>query len=213
MLPDFTNFTDYNEEANFSLIKHGAEALVLESEMNELQLIILNKLKGLINDRFGNSFYMTGSLDYTGGTLTFSNDKAIANGNILNISELSLALGEGETAYLDVWEQEVDFDDDIKKYGNQQEVTITNHIMDSRVSEETTRRIQIQYNIVKTTGVAGHTYLEIARIDSGVVVDLRTAVNMEDGIYTDRSSNPDYVGVKYQIAVYEGQAYLEVVEV
>lgn len=177
-MPDFSNYSHYDSNAAFTNVRYGANSLLLEVEFNELQNILDNKISTLIYDRFGNGFYKTGSTSvYAGGTLTFSNDKAFVNGDIVVISSLSLSLSEGDTAYLDVWEQEVTGSTTLKKYGNQQEsTTVTNYIKDSRVTEETTRRTQLQYNLVKTTGVSGHTYLPVCTITGGSLVDNRVAV-------------------------------------
>jgi len=182
-MPDFTNYSHFDANAAFTTVKYGSDALVLEVELNEAQNILDNKLSTLIYDRFGNGFYKTGSaLTYATGTVTFADDKAFVNGNIVTISSLELELSEGETAYFDVWEQEVTYSSTLKKYGNQQESnTVTNYIKDSRVTEETTRRTQLQYNIVKTTGVSGHTYLPICTITGGSLVDSRTEVGSTGG--------------------------------
>jgi hypothetical protein len=179
----FTSYSNFNENANYSTIKFGSDALMLEVELNEMQNILENKIKTFLIDRVGNGFYGdTSTLTYAAGTLTLSNAKAILNGYMINISSLSIALAEGQTAYLDVWQEDVTYQSTIKLYGNQQETNnVTNSIKDSRVSEETTRRIQTQYNIVKTTGVSGHSYLPIATITSGVVVDNRTALTAIGG--------------------------------
>ena len=181
-MPDFTNYSHFDANAAFSSVKYGSNALVLEVELNETQNILDNKVKTLILDRFGNGFYKTGTLTYATGSVTLAIEKAFANGNIVYISSLVLALAEGESAYLDVWEQELVYTDTIKKFGNQQEVlTLTNYIKDIRVTEETTKRTQVQYNIVKTTGVSGHTYLPICTITAGLLVDNRVAVGSTGG--------------------------------
>ncbi len=137
--------------------------------------ILDNKIRTLIKDKFGDGFYSTGStLSYLAGDVTFANDKAFANGNLVTISSLVLALAEGESAYLDVWEEEVVFDSVLKKHGNQQETNlVTNYMKDTRTTEETSRRSQIQYNLVNATGVAGHTYLPVCTIAGGVLVENR----------------------------------------
>lgn len=177
-MPDYTVRTNFDKTAALSNVIFGADALILETEINELQDILSDKIQDLIKDKFGDGFYKkdTSILNYSGGALSLSNDKALANGHIVNITDLSLALAEGETAYLDVWVQEVTYADTLKIYGNQQEsATVTNNILDPRpeITEETSRRFQIQYNMVKSTGVAGHTYLPIATITGGVAVDER----------------------------------------
>jgi hypothetical protein len=177
-MPNFTYYSNFDPNAAIESVKYASNALVLEVELNEAQNILDNKIKTLIKDRFGDGFYKTGStLTYSGGNVTLSNDKAFASGDIVTISSLTLALATGESAYLDVWEQELNYTNTIKKYGNQQEAnTITNYIQDARTGEETTRRTQVQYNIVKTTGVSGHTYLPLCSIVSGSLVDNRVIV-------------------------------------
>ncbi len=184
MAVDFTRYSNFNADASYSNVKYGADAIMLEVEMNEMQNILDNKVSNLIKSVFGEGFYKTGStLSYALGTVTFEDDKAFADGDILTISTLELALAEGESAYLDVWKEEVTYATVLKKFGNQQEVnTVTNYIQDDRLLEETTRRIQIQYDLVKTTGTAGHIYLPVCTINSGNLIDNRIRVGAIGGI-------------------------------
>lgn len=197
MAADFTVYSNHNKNAAFSKVAFGSDALILEAELNEQQDIIGDKLKDFIDNRFGTGFQKTGStLSYATGTVTYASDIAFVGGDMITISSLTLALAEGETAYLDTYIANIAFGDTIKTYGNQQTgTTITNWLKDSRPNEETTRRKQLQYNLVKTTGVSGHTYTPVCIITGGALIDLRaTLVSVAVGTATaDTGYNVDLV--------------------
>jgi hypothetical protein len=174
---NYDRFSNFNKDNNFSFVRFGATPL-METELQESQQIQLEKFRDFIRQYVGNGIFGIGTFVYTTGVLTISNEKAIVDGNLLTISTLSLALAEGESAYLDIWEEELTKDSTIKKYGNQQETTtMPNSMFDNRTvcadypsGQETARRYQLKYNLVKATGVSGHTYYKLAHIASGTLV-------------------------------------------
>ena len=44
-MPDFSYNSKFNKEANFVSIRFGADAPLLETELNELQSILLEKIR------------------------------------------------------------------------------------------------------------------------------------------------------------------------
>lgn len=171
---DFTRYSAYNKDAGFISIRFGADIPLLETELNELQQIIVDRQREFIMSKFGDGFIGDGTLTYSGGNVTLSNQKAMINGWLINISSLTTAVTNGQTAYLEVWEQEITRSSTIRRFGNQQESSIANYLIDNRLQEESTRRYQVAYNIVKTNNTVGRFYLPIASVSGGVMTDSRT---------------------------------------
>ena len=149
---DFSRLSNFNPDANFKLVRIGADSPVLEVELNEMQDISEARYKNLIKSYFGNAVQGEGTYVYKNGTLTIQDESAFVDGNVVEITTLNLALKEGEKAYLKVWEDTIKTGDLIRYKGNQQETrTVPNTLLDSRVGTETSRRIQVKYDLVKTT--------------------------------------------------------------
>lgn len=162
---DFSRYSNYNEQGNAVIVRFAAGTPALETEINELQLIMNTRIRD-INKMFGDGLLGAGSILYADGKLTIKNEKAIVDGYMFSISQLNIALANGESAYLDVWLKEVKYNDVMKKGGNEQDVEITNYIVDTRYNKEISRRYVLAFNLVKTTGTAGHSYLKVGTVSS-----------------------------------------------
>ena len=164
---DFSQLSRFNPDANFKLVRIGADSPVLEVELNEMQDISEARYKNLIKSYFGNAVQGEGTYVYKNGTLTIQDESAFVDGNVVEITTLNLALGEGEKAYLKVWEDTIKTGDLIRYKGNQQEDrTVPNTLLDSRVGTETSRRIQVKYDLVKKTDNKA-TYFYLGKILEG----------------------------------------------
>lgn len=165
-MPDFTLASFYNKDANFSSIKFGADAPLLEVELNEMQAIQREKLKDVVKLFVPNGI-MGGTFSYTGGVFTLTDAIAIVDGDIVFISNLSLNANNGTTIYLKVWEKEATKDTVLKKLGNEQTATtVPNKIMDVRLNSETSRRFVTVYTLSTTNVDTSAKYLEIGNITS-----------------------------------------------
>lgn len=164
---DFSKLSNFNPNANFKMVRIGADSPVLEVELNEMQDISEARYKNLIKSYFGNAVQGEGTYVYKNGNLTIQDESAFVDGNVVEITTLNLALQEGEKAYLKVWEDTIKTGDLIKYKGNQQEArTVPNTLLDSRVGTETSRRIQVKYDLVKTTD-NNATYFYLGKILEG----------------------------------------------
>ena len=179
---DFTKVSNYNPQANFNMVRFGADTPITEYELNEVQQIQQNVLKTALVNTIGNGFIKSGNLIDSGTSITLSNSVVHLNGKVFEIDSLTSTLNEGETIYLDVFTKTISKTDSIKNLGNQQtSTTVTNYLQDTRLlGIETARREQVCYNLVKTTGVANHDYLIVCKRENGEFKDLRPLGNLND---------------------------------
>ena len=108
-----------------------------------------------------------------GGTYTYSNGifkiqevTAIIEGEIIYIPSLQISAENDDIIYIRVWEKEITATTVMRAYGNEQGEVIPNYIVDSRVGQETSRRIVLAYDLVKSTELDG-VYLKLGKIKSG----------------------------------------------
>ena len=177
-MANFENRSNFDKNANFKSVVIGAGSTVLEVEMNEMQDIWFHSYQKLIRDYFGEGVMNVGTYTFSKGILTIENESMIVNGYIVDVTKLSVPMELDDFAYLKVWEEEITFSTPLVPYqGNVQETkAITNYIMDERVAEETSRRIQVQYDLVASPSILINTdttfYLKIGRLtaDDGFVI-------------------------------------------
>lgn len=172
MIPNFSRDTLYNPKANASSIRWGAEAPVLEIELNEMQYIQNKKIADLIKHVCGEGITKDGTLTFTSGTLTIANEVAVVDGTMLYISSLSLAsLVNGDKIYLQVWDKVVDSTSTIKEYGNEQTSTLVpNYLVDPNIGVETSRRVVTAYTLSKTNTDSSKKHLLLGTIQNGTFV-------------------------------------------
>lgn len=194
----FSRDSNFLENSNFKRVLFGEDGIVLEVELNEMQQIMRNELKNFIKEHIGNGIYNQGTYTLTDGVLTIVNEIAIVEGNMIPISSLSLALNDGESAYLSISEEVKTFEDTIKEYGNSQGSTIENTIKDPREVEETTRRIQLVFDLVKTNTDTTKDYLLLGtRV--GTEFSIKANIIYKDGVsdakkaYWDSKAEITYV--------------------
>lgn len=180
-MANFENRSNFDKNANFKSVVIGAGSKVLEVEMNEMQDIWFHSYQKLIKDYFGEGVMNVGKYTFKGGILTIENESMIVNGYLIDVTKLSIPMEVEDFAYLKVWEEEVTFSTPLIPYqGNVQETkAITNYIMDERVAEETSRRTQVQYDLVASPKVLVNTdtvfYLKVGRLtaDEGFVISAK----------------------------------------
>lgn len=163
----FKLLSNFNPDANYKSVRIGSDSPVLEVELNELQDISEHRYKTFISNYIGDGVVNRGVYTYKNNTLTVENEGAIINGNVIDITNLTLPnLLEGEKAYLVVWEETVDHTTRIKYKGNNQESRyVPNTMLDLRVNEETSRRIQVLYDLVKEP-LEGQDSLYLGRVEN-----------------------------------------------
>lgn len=149
---DFSRLSNFNPNANYKFVRIGADCPVLEIELNEMQQISEQRLQDIVKNFIGDGVKGVGSYAYSNGTLTVSDEEIIIDGIPLKITTLKLPIAEGERAYIQMWLKEVTYQDTLKYMGNVQETrTIENKILDTNIGSETSRRMQMQYDLVKDT--------------------------------------------------------------
>ena len=172
-MANFDNYTNYNKDSNFKSVVIGAGSKVLEVEMNEMQEIWFNTYQRLVKDFIGDGVLNIGTYTMDSGILSIDNESMLVNGYVIDIPHLAIAMQKYDYAYLKVWEDVVDYTSPIYYKGNTQDTkTIKNYIMDERVGEETSRRVQIRYTILADPGELESTdevhYLKIGQLsDNG----------------------------------------------
>lgn len=165
----FEKHSNFNKNANFSSVVIGADAPVLEVELNEMQQIQRERLKNTVRLLFSDGVKGTGTYRYDTHTsnLTIIDELLVVEGEILEISQSSVRAREGDTIYVEVWEEVINYTDFIPKYGdsNSQEY-VDNYLLDSRIGEETSRRMQVKFKVTNVQPT-DKDYLILGRIQDG----------------------------------------------
>ena len=163
--PDFSVDSNFNEQSGISRVKFGADAPVLEVELNELQQIQDKAREDLIRSMIPSGFTKLPKLNFTEAnitSITTSEDaEAYVNGMRIFIpSGTRIDLGEPpekdareDLVFLEVWKQEIGGKDALTQYGGEGLSPITNGIIDNRVGDETSHRIINRWRIRTITGV------------------------------------------------------------
>ena len=168
-MASFNNYTNYDKDSNFKTVVIGAGSKVLEVEINEMQEIWFNTYQRFVKDFVGNGVLNIGKYIVDNGKLTIKNESMLVDGYIIDIPQSEIPISIGDFAYLKVWEDTVDYNSPIYYKGNSQSSqTVKNYIMDERIGEETSRRIQVRYALVTDPGELESTetdhYLKIGQL-------------------------------------------------
>ena len=165
-MSDFEKRSNYNKDAGVVQVKIGFEKPVLEVELNEMQEIQRQRVKDVIQAVVPNGVLHGGTYTYSNGIFKIQEVTAIIEGEIIYIPSLQISAGNDDIIYIRVWEKEITATTVMKAYGNEQGEVIPNYIVDSRVGQETSRRIVLAYDLVKSTESDG-VYLKLGKIKSG----------------------------------------------
>jgi len=163
---DFEKRSNYNKDAGVVQVKIGFEKPVLEVELNEMQEIQRQRVKDVIQAVVPNGVLHGGTYTYSNGIFKIQEVTAIIEGEIVYIPSLQISAENDDIIYIKVWEKEITATTVMKAYGNEQGEVIPNYIVDSRVGQETSRRIVLAYDLVKSTESDG-AYLKLGKIKSG----------------------------------------------
>lgn len=164
--PDFSKMSNWNHESGVSMVRFGADAPITEMELNEMQLIQNDRRKELVKYLITNGLSKEGTISFASGTLTIQNKHAFVDGYHVFIDSASVSVANGQTVYLNVFEQTtVGPSDTLKKYGNVNGTTIPNYIMDTRYNQEISKRVVVAYEL-STTQKTGAKTLVIGAVDS-----------------------------------------------
>lgn len=146
----------FNKDAQFKKVTFADGGKVVEAELNELQDIVNFRIARVLSLVFGSRPLYLGTYGVTSGKLNISNEYVSIDGEIVFIPSTNYTVAIGDAIYLNKIETTLTHVDTIKKYGEIGGTTnLTNNMLDSRVGEETTRRVQVQYQLTKTNTGSG----------------------------------------------------------
>ena len=176
-MANFNKYSNYDEKTSHSSIIFGADAPLLEVELNELQQIINTKLSRLITALLGTSsiaFLEDSRLSYNSsmGLARVENCMIITdNGLTALIEDTTVSVTSTKNIiYVKIQEEIKTSADTIRKYGNTIGSTVTNTIKDSRSPVETTKRNVVTWTLVAGSSVPADTsttkYVKIGTFDS-----------------------------------------------
>lgn len=179
-MSDFTKYTNYSGNAGVSGVVFGAHSAVLEVEMNEMQEISKKMFRDFVKSTAGDGITDKKAVTYADGNVKIAAGCGIVvDGIMINCTGLEVAMTSG-TAYLQVWEETVVFNDALKKEGNQQaSETVENWAKDDRSDVETTRRKVIKYTLATTQKSGAHN-LAIASVSGDRMTRLVQEVNISN---------------------------------
>lgn len=190
-MADFSRYSNYKNNAGVSSVVFGANSVVLEVELNEMQEIQKHLINSIIKNVIGNGITDITKLVYENGSLKIlTGCGIIADGYYINCNGLSIAITSG-TAYLQVWEEIVDNQATLKECGNQQSTTnVENWFRDIRSEAITTKRKVVKYTLA-TSQNSNRINIPIAKISNGIMARLINEVNLNK-LYNKVDSMDEY---------------------
>ena len=176
-MPSFDKYTNYNENAGVSGVVFGHKSNVLEVEMNEMQEVQKSMLRRTIRAVMGDGITDLSKIVYEEGKVKIQSGCAIAvDGYLIDCNGLETTMSNG-TAYVQVWEETVGMDAQLKEGGNQQKGVVSNYIKDSRVGVETTRRKVLKFTLAPDIA-DGRKCLAVAKVEDGKMNKICKEVNL-----------------------------------
>ena len=177
-MASFDNYTNYKEGAGVTSVVFGSDKPLLEVELNEVQEVQKSRLNRAMNRLFGNGITDKKKITFDGSKVSIASDCALlVDGYVVECTGLSVEMTSG-TAYLQVWEETVDYSNTLKKEGNEQSsTTVPNYFKDSRYPQETTRRKVVKYTLATSTNSARHN-LAVASVSNGLLTVLCKELNV-----------------------------------
>lgn len=174
----FDRDSKFKSNAGFSSVLFGRQKPITELELNETQLIQNNQMRRIVANIVGDGVNDLSAITYKNSVLTVGDCFFSCSGFLIKNTGLSINLADGETAYLQVWEETVTYLDTLKEEGNQQSsVVVDNTILDEDIGGETTRRGVVKYTISKTAD-STKSNLAVAKISGGSMTILVDEVSL-----------------------------------
>lgn len=176
MPPVFNRTDKYDPTKGYSRVRWGDRSKILDTELTEMQKILAGRTADIGRVLFGDGFVNKPALTYGSGFLTVPADTIVIDGTRIVITDnMTIAAGNGSFVYLAMWEQEVAYTDTVLRSGNQSggATLADNGIYDSTIAVETSRRGQLQVQLVLSNADATKKYLTVASIAGGIPTDLR----------------------------------------
>lgn len=158
-MPDFSAQSKFNANKNYTEIKFGADAPLLEVELNELQQIQNNARAELVRQSIHSGFTSLATIGYLSTTANQIklNEESVAfvngyqikipAGTVITLPAPPTFGTRDDLVFLEAWFEEIDSKKDTA-------------IKDSRIGVETSRRIKLNWRIRTVAGVDFNTYPE-----------------------------------------------------
>lgn len=189
----FDKYSNKPDNAPFIGVSFGFGNPVLEVELNEAQQIQHNNMVSLLGIH-GDCVINRDGFSYDGTTLTL-NTKVVKDGIIIETNGATLALTNGESAYISSEIVDYTYQDTIRANGNTAGAVIENTIKDDRLSIECTRRKGYKFTLNKENGmllgtVADGEFICLAKdYNSGIhryITDSVSAPSKKGGVKVNR---------------------------
>ena len=156
--PDFSKLSQYNKDSGVVAVRFGADAPILETELNEMQLIQNSQRTKILEYLVDDGLSKEGTISFADGVLSIRTKRAFKDGLSVYIDSATLNVPNGATAYLHIFEEQTVGPNDVMyKYGNKNGTVITNYIMDARYGQEISKRIVLSYELSTATRSGAHT--------------------------------------------------------
>lgn len=207
-MANFDKYTNYNNKAGVTGVVFGANAPVLEVELNELQEIQSKKIRDIVTNLFGNQCVAReDKLSYNTDThiLEFYDGYVfICDGYVVSCGQMSFEVPNGELVqvYIRFWEDTVSSNEELRELGYQQSNTIIpNYFKDSRFNVETSRRKVLKYTFATSIDESKHNFL-VAEFQNRELVYTPNAVSI-DSIYNSIMERIDTMNTELLTAISE----------
>ena len=176
-MANFDKYSNYNENTSHSSVVFGADAPLLEVELNEMQQIINTKLSRIITTLLGKSciaFLEDSNLSFNSSTNLARVQNCLVvtdNGLTAFIEDTTVSVNSTKNVlYVKIQEETKTSVDTLRKYGNTIGGVIDNPMRDSRSPVETTRRKVVTWTLQSGSSVPADTsttkYVKIGTFDS-----------------------------------------------
>lgn len=202
---DFSVPDKFKKEKAFTQVKFGQDGHLLEVELNEMQKIALEKIRAVTRASFGDRALKGGTMTVSGTSLTVKDKTVVINGDLITIENVVITVASGNTVYVVTNEIDITAGSKIKKDGNTHTTTEeVNNLLDPRIGEESSRRIQLTYTLTVTKPTSGN-YIELCKIagtapsltvtpstyaDTASQIEVVDIINRYNGLLTDlKTSN------------------------
>lgn len=177
-MANFTKYTNYRNDAGVSSVVFGANSTVLEVELNEMQEIQKHMLRDILNHAIGNGITDVSKLTLDNNVLKIGDCGIICNGYFVYCNGLEYNIeNDGDTIYLLVWEETVDYLSKLTQNGYSDGSEVENWIKDSRADNETTKRKVVKYTLSNTAS-DDISYIPIAKYSAGSIEVLINEINL-----------------------------------
>ena len=151
-MADFSRYSNYNEETGFTSVVFGANAPVLEVELNEMQQILNRKLELFF--RYWGNKVLPLSEDIGGisdNVFTLKNCAVLCDGAIIYVKESTVEIGDVTFGFIYAKVEEetvIGYNSTLTSCGDVNGAVIENPIVDNRNPIETTKRKVIKFALV-----------------------------------------------------------------